>query len=630
MKEKYSIIRSADRYIEQRQFGKAIKVYQSLIDSGEQDPSIINALGDLQYKNGDRSSAIKNYGLAAAVYSDSGDSLKAVGICRKILRNSPENTDALELFLDLNQKRDAVFESKSLLSELVEDAIAGGDYSRAAELQERMARISRKDPGVFLLLAEYQFASGSREQAAESAGKALDLAKASKSEASGWKRVGELLDEKSRMEGFPEFVKDLAEGYPASAGTSVPAPAEVSEEEIPPPAPPAEDDLAISRFFEVEGSLESLDELEAGEESGLGIPGGFDLEESPEPEETKPVSAGETEPAGDDFPIAAKDAGAEEIFAALNLGEEEETSTEFELDIDENDMAGSREELLEMLGTGYQEEISPEEEPLAEEVAEEFEAGEVVESREANGFELDLDQVDLSLDDFESLGIENLDENGEAGFEPAGEIAEAGGIAGTEQAEAAGKVVGGAEEIEAALEGIFSGQAEAGEPGAGAIPEGTPEQEYPSSEEGGTGMASIAGSGVPAGPDNDPDVQVELGIAYRDMALLEDAIGKFENALTLFEGREDKDKCVLCCQLLAECCNRLERFSDTLNWVARGLDYRKVSDDEIVRFEYESALALEALGDYSESLSGFRRIQSIHPGFRDVESRISSLESAEH
>ena len=123
---------------------------------------------------------------------------------------------------------------------------------------------------------------------------------------------------------------------------------------------------------------------------------------------------------------------------------------------------------------------------------------------------------------------------------------------------------------------------------------------------------------------------MELGIAYRDMALLEDAVGKFENALEIFEEQGETDKCVHCCQLLAECCNSLELFRETLKWVGRGLDYRKVSDDEIVHFEYESAAALESLGDYSESLRGFRRIQSIHSGFRDVESRISDMESAGH
>ena len=82
--------------------------------------------------------------------------------------------------------------------------------------------------------------------------------------------------------------------------------------------------------------------------------------------------------------------------------------------------------------------------------------------------------------------------------------------------------------------------------------------------------------------------------------------------------------------MLAECCNKLERYRETLKWVAKGLDYRKVSEEEIVNFEYESAVALGELGDHSESLRGFRRIQSIHPGFRDVESRISDMESTVH
>ena len=260
-------------------------------------------------------------------------------------------------------------------------------------------------------------------------------------------------------------------------------------------------------------------------------------------------------------------------------------------------------------------------------------------------FELDLDKEDLVLD-YSDIGIVDLDETSAEGEEPDVTVADDESIVEEGQEPDSGQaflldsepetdlvdtVSGKSDEIENALEDLFVSGGQDGPSFPTTVPECIAQQEYPVDDAlRGRGKNSSSGSGSFSDHDDDPDLQVELGIAYRDMALLEDAIGKFENALAIYEEQGEKDKCVLCAQLLAECCNSMERYRETLKWVARGLDYRKVSEDEIVYFEYESAIALESLGDYSESLRGYRRIQSIHPGFRDVESRISGMESAGH
>lgn len=612
MKEKYSIIRSADRYIELRQYKKAIKVYQSLIDSGEIDPSIINNLGDLQYKNGERSSALRNYSQAANIYSDSGDALKAVGICRKVLRIDPFDDDTLNLILDLNQRREAAFDSKGILSDFIKTAVEGEDFGRAAILQDKLISIGGKDPASHFLLAEFRFLAGLKDQAVESVYRSLDLFSTEASIPDRWDWIAGLIASRNCPENFQQFVENLKTGYIPSESDIVPGDVDtLPEEKSPPPLPPVGDALSSPEFFEVDGSLDLEEDLQKIVDSVEDVSAGPDFSK----EEDDSVLPGTPPGIADAGEEPEEEARIPDGTPSLSEGEgsvEGTEAQEFEFNLDEGELASSPEELLEMLESDIQaeEKLGTDEAAAVEDLKEEYSPALDDKSEEGEDFELNLDKEDLSVD-YSELGIEDL-------AEPAGEDREP-------------EIPSAGDEIETALEGLFVSNGQQEDHLANLVPEGIPEQEYPVGDAGNKHREEDPSGGAPVSdPDDDPDVQVELGIAYRDMALLEDAIGKFENALEVFEGQGEADKCVHCCQLLAECCNSLELFKETLRWVARGLDYRKVSEDEIVYFEYESAIALESLGDYSESLRGFRRIQSIHPGFRDVESRISGMESAGH
>lgn len=646
MKEKYSIIRSADRFIELRQYKKAIKVYQSLIDSGEKDPSIINNLGDLQLRNGDRKDALQNFSRAAAVYSESGDALKALGICRKLLRMDPSNDATLNLILDLNQRREAVFDSRGILTDLVSAAAAEGDFSRAADLQDRLIGLGDRDPVSHVRLAEYNFKSGLEDKAAGAVHKSLDMYSSRTGDSDGWDWITEVLESRNSSEDFRKFVTGLREGYVPSPADAAALDSDAAYAGEQPPATPVDREELISpEFFEVDRSI-VLDEdsLEESDDSSEIDSEGF---------KTGSITEEQTSLSDktDEFPGLEEEGEESAAFSEFE-GHEGEEDQEFEFNLDEGELSRSPEEFLEMLEADIQAGDDQEEEPEIEdavtiqEMKEEYTAtGEAAAVEEE--FELDLDREEFNLDE-EAQGIEypealpgdltapefDLEEVAQIPaeeLEPDRELPPEEPVETVDKETGIGTVPSDYDEVESALEGLFVQDGQGDDKLASITPDDVPQQEYPTDEVWRKPQGSVLSGSVPApDPDDDPDVQMELGIAYRDMALMEDAVGKFENALRMFEEQEKIDKCVLCCQMLAECCNKLDRYRETLKWVARGLDYRKVSEEEIVNFEYESAVALEELGDYSESLRGFRRIQSIHPGFRDVESRISDMESAGH
>ena len=656
MKEKYSILRSADRYIEQRQYKKAIKIYTSLIDSGENDAPLINSLGDLQYRDGDRTAALKSYSKAAKLFSDTGDSLKAAGLCRKILKIDSADDDSLELFLELNSKRDALFDSIGLLNELVRESMEKPDLQRAFRLQKRLVGIDPENGPARLLMAELQFLEGKKESAAESVYRAVSLMDARSRESDGWGKVNELVAARQSGKEFQQFIEKLREGYaPSSPDVSgeqgVGVTMDIPETPTPVAAEAPDKTLASSDFFEVEGSIggEEEIELEVEEDSDISfdIPAeGLEVTPPPPPGEFPEIPGEEEE---------EEEVAETEIVEELQLdleGREEtdvssledDDSREFELNLDEDELAESPEEFLELMEAEALAQVLPDEEteesveepapdyaPDEEEMEGEFAVGESPEEpRQSYEWEsVEPEEAEIPeepeapdlTDEFEvpepddapeEFVPEELDLEITASSEP--EIPES--IAGP----------GAEDEIESALEGIFVSGEAGDQPVPPDIPGTVMEKEYIGTDR----SEPVPRGESPENPDANPDIQLELGIAYRDMALLEDAVVKYARALEMFEEKGDKDKCVRCCQLLAEGCNVLEQFEETLRWVNRGLDYHDLTGDEIVSFEYESAVALEALGDFSESLKSYRRIQSIHPGFRDVENRISAMESAGH
>jgi lipopolysaccharide biosynthesis regulator YciM len=127
-------------------------------------------------------------------------------------------------------------------------------------------------------------------------------------------------------------------------------------------------------------------------------------------------------------------------------------------------------------------------------------------------------------------------------------------------------------------------------------------------------------------PGKDPKARFELGLAYREMGMLDDAIGKFEEAFRLFLEKQDLKQATRCCRMLTGVYQEVREYRKVVAWAEQGLTLSGGEDVEWKALEYERALALEILGEVTESLWGYRRIVKQDPDFRDVQARINRLE----
>jgi tetratricopeptide (TPR) repeat protein len=113
----------------------------------------------------------------------------------------------------------------------------------------------------------------------------------------------------------------------------------------------------------------------------------------------------------------------------------------------------------------------------------------------------------------------------------------------------------------------------------------------------------------------------DLGIAYKEMGLIEEAIAQFDQAVRSPEfGREAYTMLALC-----------HRQRDELDAAARcyrqAIDSSASDGEALNSLRYELAELLLNTGDRAGALDEFRHLQEADPTFRDVQDRVAILES---
>lgn len=119
--------------------------------------------------------------------------------------------------------------------------------------------------------------------------------------------------------------------------------------------------------------------------------------------------------------------------------------------------------------------------------------------------------------------------------------------------------------------------------------------------------------------EQDYDTHFNLGLAYREMGLLDEAIGEFQLALhspqLFIEGAS----------MIAACYMEKGLPEQAAEWYARGLTAPGLSPETVIGLRYELGRAQEAAGRNAEALGNFTEVLAVNPGFRDVVNRVSRL-----
>lgn len=130
--DRSAVLENAQRYAAQGKLTEAIAEWKKLADLSPNDGTPYNAIGDLHLKRNAPNDAIEAYFKAAAAFRAGGAALKAIAVFKKILKIDPNQFAAYRFLADLNAER-------GLVSNAVADYLALGKlYLKAGKAKEAL------------------------------------------------------------------------------------------------------------------------------------------------------------------------------------------------------------------------------------------------------------------------------------------------------------------------------------------------------------------------------------------------------------------------------------------------------------------------------------------------------------
>ncbi len=118
---------------------------------------------------------------------------------------------------------------------------------------------------------------------------------------------------------------------------------------------------------------------------------------------------------------------------------------------------------------------------------------------------------------------------------------------------------------------------------------------------------------------SDPRSHIDMGIAYRELGLLDEAIEEFKLASS------HPTVAFTCYREIAECFKRKGEAMEAIKWLRKAVSCKGVPREAMLEAGYDLAQALETQGFRKEALSLYRKIQQIDSGYRDITEKVRAL-----
>lgn len=123
--------------------------------------------------------------------------------------------------------------------------------------------------------------------------------------------------------------------------------------------------------------------------------------------------------------------------------------------------------------------------------------------------------------------------------------------------------------------------------------------------------------------EGDTETHYNLGIAYMEMGLFDDAISEFRAAVVDPHRKVD-------CLTLQGVCYRDKGDIDMAEQVFHaGIALEGLAPEGLLSLKYELALLYETAGRRDEALRTYREVQAVKPGFRDTPQKLAELQGEE-
>ncbi|MGC8724269.1 MAG: tetratricopeptide repeat protein [Acidobacteriota bacterium] len=119
--------------------------------------------------------------------------------------------------------------------------------------------------------------------------------------------------------------------------------------------------------------------------------------------------------------------------------------------------------------------------------------------------------------------------------------------------------------------------------------------------------------------EEDSATHYNLGIAYKEMELLDEAIGEFQIAA------RSPQYFVECCSMLGICFRQKGMVDLAEKWYRKGIEAPGFSDQAYIGLKYDLAETLQEQGRLPEAQELFREVYAVNANYRDIKDRVKPI-----
>ena len=125
----------------------------------------------------------------------------------------------------------------------------------------------------------------------------------------------------------------------------------------------------------------------------------------------------------------------------------------------------------------------------------------------------------------------------------------------------------------------------------------------------------------------DPDTHYNLGVAFKEMGLLDEAIGELQKVCHSIEKGHPFTQVMQAYTWLAHCFLEKGAPEASVKWYEKALRVPSIDEEAKLAVYYELGSAYEAAGNKRAALQNFNEVYSNNIDYRDVAERIKALKS---
>jgi len=119
----------------------------------------------------------------------------------------------------------------------------------------------------------------------------------------------------------------------------------------------------------------------------------------------------------------------------------------------------------------------------------------------------------------------------------------------------------------------------------------------------------------------DYETHFNLGIAYKEMGLIDEAIGEFQLA------SKDAGRMVECCSMLGLCFLEKGMPQLAIKWYRKGLEASDIKEVETVGLLYDLGCVYQSTGEVELAYKTFLEVYGLNTNYRDIVHRVKDLEA---